>query len=179
MILIRHGQSAFNAAFSVTRIDPGIRDPGLTEEGWRQARAAAEGLRGRDLARLICSPYTRAIETASVIAAALSLPVTIEPLVRERFAFTCDIGCAPQELARRWPALDFDGLAHPWWHDADRHGPEESEDLLHDRCRRFRARAASWPDWRRVVVVTHWGFIRGLTGRAVTNCETVAFDPIA
>ena len=51
--------------------------------------------------------------------------------------------------------------------------------MLHHRCRLFREQVAAWPDWRLVAVVSHWGFIRGLTGRAVTNCEIVAFDPTA
>ncbi len=33
MLLIRHGQSEFNVVYSVTRQDPGIRDPKLTVEG--------------------------------------------------------------------------------------------------------------------------------------------------
>ena len=32
-------------------------------------------------------------------------------------------------------------------------------------------------DWRHVAVVTHWGFIRGLTGRQARNAELVPFDP--
>jgi hypothetical protein len=28
-------------------------------------------------------------------------------------------------------------------------------------------------------VVTHWGFIRGLTGHEVGNCAAVPFDPTA
>jgi broad specificity phosphatase PhoE len=31
MILLRHGQSEFNLHFSVTRRDPGIADPKLTQ----------------------------------------------------------------------------------------------------------------------------------------------------
>ena len=38
MILLRHGQSEFNAAFNATRVDPGIPDPRLTEEGKRQVQ---------------------------------------------------------------------------------------------------------------------------------------------
>jgi len=44
VILIRHGQSHFNVVFNETRVDPGIVDPGLTEEGERQAAAAAQAL---------------------------------------------------------------------------------------------------------------------------------------
>ena len=42
MILVRHGQSHFNLHFSATRVDPGIEDPELTDEGVRQAATAAE-----------------------------------------------------------------------------------------------------------------------------------------
>jgi len=43
MILLRHGQSEFNVVYNVTRVDPGIPDPRLTEEGRRQALVAADG----------------------------------------------------------------------------------------------------------------------------------------
>jgi hypothetical protein len=44
VILIRHGQTEFNGIFSVTRQDPGVRDPHLTDRGRRQARAVAQVL---------------------------------------------------------------------------------------------------------------------------------------
>jgi hypothetical protein len=31
-------------------------------------------------------------------------------------------------------------------------------------------------DWRHVLVVTHWGFIRGLTGHEVTNAAILSYD---
>ena len=40
MMLIRHGQSEFNAGFGASRIDPGIADPSLTPEGTRQTAPA-------------------------------------------------------------------------------------------------------------------------------------------
>ena len=129
MILIRHGQSYFNLHYGATRVDPGIPDPQLTEAGRQQALAALETLRPRAVKRLIASPYTRALETAHIIAGALGLPIAVEPLVRERAAFTCDIGTPPAELARRWPRLSFHHLEERWWG----HG-EESEASLHERC---------------------------------------------
>jgi broad specificity phosphatase PhoE len=177
MILVRHGQSEFNAAFSVSRIDPGIPDPKLTQEGRRQAAQAAEALRRTGVRRLISSPYIRALETATIIADALGLDVTIDPMVRERAAFHCDIGTAPEGLARRFPRFRFDHLENPWWHDHITIGAAETEEALAVRCTAFRAAAAALPDWSEVAVVTHWGFIRGLTGRPVTNCEIVRIDP--
>ncbi len=183
MYLIRHGQSEFNAAFSVTRIDPGIRDPVLTAEGIRQAAAAGDELRARrvrgesDVRRLICSPYTRAIQTATIIADTLDVPVTIDPIVRERAAFVCDIGASPRDLAERFPRFRFDHLDNPWWHDHVGTGVAEPEETLAERGAAFRAAMAREPDYPHIAVVTHWGFIRCLTGHPPANGEIVRLLP--
>lgn len=189
MILVRHGQSRFNVVFSVTRVDPGIRDPGLTDAGHGQAAQAAarlhgdgpDGLlprigRGR-LTRILASPYRRTLETAEILARRLGLPVTVEPMVRERNAYICDIGSAPAELIGRWPAFAFEAVPDHWWHGDQDQGASESEDSLLRRCARFRAHMAQQPDWATVVVVTHWGFIRGLTGHEAENGQILAYDP--
>jgi broad specificity phosphatase PhoE len=174
MILIRHGQSHFNVVFGVTREDPGFIDPGLTEDGVRQAEAAAEALARSDVRRILASPYTRTLHTAEVIAERLGLSVTIEPLVRERAYFMCDVGSPRSDLSARWPAFEFGDLPERWWPD-----PEETEAELMVRCRAFRDAMAESHDWPHVAVVSHWGFIRGLTGQAVENGTVVAFDPTA
>ncbi|MFZ5791415.1 MAG: histidine phosphatase family protein [Pseudomonadota bacterium] len=174
MILIRHGQSEFNQVYSRTRVDPGIPDPRLTEEGRRQAALAAEALAARKLKRILASPYTRALETAHIIADRLSLPVAVEPLVREHCRFNCDIGSLRSRLARAWPWLDFAHLDERWWHQR----LDESEAELAERSGRFRARMAEQADWSEVAVVTHWGFIRSLTGTEVTNGALLAYDPV-
>jgi broad specificity phosphatase PhoE len=177
MILIRHGQSEFNVVFNRERRDPGIRDAPLTDHGRLQAVEAAEQLRsemmqGRKIKRLLASPYTRAVQTALIIAEALDLPIEIDPLVREHAAYHCDIGTPASTLATLWPALSFGHLDETWWSSLD-----ESQAQLIDRCRQFHSRAAGWTDWSEIAVVSHWGFIRGLTGREVRNAELLAFDP--
>lgn len=177
MILIRHGQSEFNVVFNRERRDPGIRDAPLTAHGRTQALQAAGELRARiqqgtRIKRLLASPYTRAVQTAVIIAEALDLPVEIEPLIREHAAYHCDIGTPASALAETWPGLSFDHLPEVWWSSLD-----ESEAQLLDRCRQFHGRAAGWTDWSQIAVVSHWGFIRGLTGHEARNAELVAFDP--
>ena len=174
MILVRHGQSEFNVVFSVTRQDPGIVDPPLTEEGRRQIEAVAGELLAHDIRRLIASPYTRTLQSAEILAAALDRPVTIEPLVRERCWFSCDIGSPRSHLTERWPDFAFGDLEERWWPD-----PNETEDQLNARCQRFQDDMAGVEDWRHVLVVSHWGFIRGLTGEEVPNAAVVRFDPTA
>jgi broad specificity phosphatase PhoE len=172
MILVRHGQSHFNVHFAKTRVDPGIVDPQLTDEGERQAREAGERLVGCGVRRILASPYWRTLHTAEIIAEALGLPVTIEPTVRERFSFVCDIGSHRSALTQRWPSFSFGALPERWWPEA-----EESEEALALRCRGFRNAQLAAEDWDGLLVVSHWGFIRGLTGEAVGNGVGLRFDP--
>src|SRR3546814_15791276 len=84
MILVRHGESHFNVHFAQTRVDPGIIDPQLTEEGERQAREAGKRLAACGVRRIIASPYWRTLHTAEIIADTLGLPVPIAPPGPER-----------------------------------------------------------------------------------------------
>jgi broad specificity phosphatase PhoE len=172
MILLRHGQSEFNLHFTATRRDPGIRDPKLTALGQQQAEAAAQALAGEGITRIIASPFTRALQTAAPIARRLGLPVLVHPQVRERYAFTCDIGSPRTELALSWPQHDFSGIDEIWWP-----AEEEPADQVEDRAQLFRAEMASLPDWRHTLVVCHWGFIMAMTGRSMANGEWLRIDP--
>jgi len=173
MFLLRHGQSEFNVAFNATRVDPGIPDPRLTEEGRRQARAAAQILAAHPVERLLASPYTRALETAEIIGEQLGLAIEVEPLVREHCLFQCDIGSPRSALIQRWPALDFAQLEERWWPNLD-----ESEALLHERAESFRRAIGEEPRWLHIAIVSHWGFIRALTGQRVANGHLLRFDPL-
>jgi broad specificity phosphatase PhoE len=172
MILLRHGQSEFNLHFTKTRRDPGIPDPKLTPLGEEQAEAAAAALAGAGIARIIASPYTRALQTAAPIARALGLPVTVTPDVRERYAFSCDIGSPRAALAQAWPEHDFTAVAERWWPEA----PEPEADVV-ARAGRFRAAMAAHPEWAQTLVISHWGFILCMTGTSVMNGTWLRVDP--
>ena len=172
MILLRHGQSFFNKAFSTTRRDPGLPDPGLTDEGQAQARHAAEALSTLGVRRIIASPYTRALQTAASLARLLGLPVQVNPVVRERYAFSCDIGSPRAALSLAWPAHDFAHLDEVWWPAIE----EPAQSVL-ARAAAFRAEMAALPDWADTVVVSHWGFILSLTGESVGNGQWLRCDP--
>ena len=135
MILIRHGQTEFNRVYSETGRDPGIRDPQLTAVGRSQAAAVAQALAAMNPSRLIVSPYTRALETAEIIATDLGLPISL--------------------LQARWPDIAFDHLSDPWW-------PLREESV---------------EAWSRIAAVTHWGFIRAVTGLKVPNGAALRIDP--
>ena len=172
MILLRHGQSEFNLHFGATRRDPGIIDPRLTDLGHAQAREAAEQLRGQDIQRIIVSPYTRTLQTAQPVADMLGVPVVIDPIVRERYAFACDVGTPRPVLERDWPAHDFSAIDDIWWP-----GQEEPEESIIGRAARFRTDLAARHDWTNTLVISHWGFILSLTGQSVTNGQWLRCDP--
>ncbi len=174
MLLIRHGQSLFNKHFSATRVDPGIIDPELTDTGRNQINAAARELlaEGAQFKRLLSSPYWRALETAEILSSALKLPIEIETLVSERAFFVCDIGSPRSKLQERFPTIDFGTLEEVWWPY-----PDETDKQLLQRCHQFRLKSADRADWPDTLVVSHWGFIRGLTGQSVQNATLVRHDP--
>jgi len=183
MILLRHGQTVFNQHFGSSRVDPGVPDPPLTETGRAQAAAAAERLAAFPIARVVASPYVRAVETALIVAARLDAPVEIDADIRERAGYSCDIGSEPPDLADRWPHLDFSRLEPRWWaHGAGEtsaDGLDEPEHALNARVDRFRNRVAARPDWAETLVVCHWGPIRALIGRRIENGDFVRRDPRA
>jgi broad specificity phosphatase PhoE len=120
---------------------------------------------------LIASPYRRALQTAEIVATALDLPVSINPLVRERCVFSCDIGSNPGVLRDAYPHIDFSGLDDAWWGM-----PPESEDALSARCARFRSDHGDLLARRDVAIISHWGFIRAFTGEEVANAAIVHVD---
>ncbi len=172
MILLRHGQSEFNLRIAASRVDPDIEDPRLTEYGHVQAERAALRLASAPIARIIASPYTRALQTAEPIARLLGLRIEILPIVRERYGLACDIGTKRGRLAESWPAHDFSAIEEKWWPDA-----HESPAQVTGRAKLFRAQMAATPAWRETLVVSHWGFILCMTGQNINNGETIVCDP--
>ena len=173
MIFVRHGQSTSNAVFYRTGRDPGIVDPELTEVGRHQAEFAAWRLSRLGVRRIITSPYKRALQTAEIIAARTGALVIVDPLVGERAIMPWEIGSPRAEIERRFPGVVLDHLPEFWWPQ-----PEESESKLYKRCVEFCKKAAKMEGLQKTVIVTHWGFIRALTGAEVPNCTIVPFNAV-
>ncbi|MDP6804980.1 MAG: histidine phosphatase family protein [Rhodospirillales bacterium] len=171
---MRHTESLFNAAKSQTGDDPGIADPGLTARGAEQAREVAAFLSSAGVRRIVSSPYIRALETAAIVADTLGLAIAVDAGVGERAAFSCDVGTPSARLRECWPHLDLDHLDDVWWPPF-----EESETALAVRCEQFREALVEAGDWTGLLVISHWAFIRELTGHAVLNGTVLRLDPAA
>jgi probable phosphoglycerate mutase len=97
VLLIRHGQSTWNAA----RRWQGQADPPLTELGERQASEAGSRLGLFDL--VVASDLERARRTAEVIADELGIgPVELDPQLRENRAGEWE-GLTARQVERDWP----------------------------------------------------------------------------
>jgi phosphoserine phosphatase len=163
--LVRHGQSEANARLVIQ----GHRDFPLDEAGRRQARAAADWLKGKKISSIVCSPLSRAEETARIIAAATvaSRPEVDQDLIEidtGRFS-----GISLEEAKLRFPAeyAAFEGESWEGVPDAERAA------ALYERAMRvwtrLKARAESGDE--AIVAVSHGGFIQWLV-RATFGCRS-------
>jgi probable phosphoglycerate mutase len=79
IFLVRHGETAANAARVLQ-----TPDVPLSERGLVQAERLAARLAGEAIGAIVSSDYTRAVMTAERVRAATKAPLVLEPLLRER-----------------------------------------------------------------------------------------------
>lgn len=179
VILIRHGQSTFNAIHSVTGEDPMHVDARLTELGRRQVEDARARLSHLSPALVVMSPLTRAIETALGIFGDRDAEFLVTDLHREHLESSCDVGRAPRYLAEEFPHLDFAHLDEHWWHDGplnERGLPVEPHEMLVSRIGAFTQWLAAREE-KTIAVIGHGTFFFHLTGKKFQNCESVLWTP--
>lgn len=113
MLVIRHGQSEWNAAGRWQ----GRADPPLTDEGRRQAKVAAGALGAFDA--VVASPLLRAAETATIVAEHLGIgPVLTDTDLMERDAGEWQ-GLTRPQIQDGWPGFLDDGLRPPSYEPGD------------------------------------------------------------
>jgi broad specificity phosphatase PhoE len=180
IVLLRHGQSTFNAVWEATGADPGERDAPLTALGVEQVRQMAARVAELSPELVVTSPATRALQTTMLLleSAAWRPRLIVEALVRDRFAGdSCDYGRAPTDLAGAFPAFDFSGLTETWWHPS-----EDVPGAAIESREAFAARVAKLSAWltqrpeRTVLVVGHEGTFRYLAGVRLANAELMEWD---
>ena len=172
VILLRHGQTDWDLVNAHGW--PGAANDlaPLTPSGVRQAVAAVDALSGRSVERVLTSPMTRAMQTASVVGARLGVPLQVELDLRE--------WCPDQTY--RWTtsgevlAAYDDFLAH----DGER---PDDHTLQWERLREVRSRALAvltpyLPTPDTVVAVCHEVVIHALTGDQQTPLGTTRALPV-
>lgn len=173
--LVRHAQSEANAGIPGAPIDCE-----LTPLGRRQAEATGEWLTRARLNLILCSPYIRALETASAIHRATGAPLEAFPPIHEHHI---------EPFPGTWPLLGRDALRARFPHlvvpddfaDAGWHHPPETDDVTLARMGRaldaVRARFAGDRDRdeRRICLVSH-GSPTGKTIMAFQGVTSIVAD---
>jgi len=168
LLLVRHAESVWNAEGRWQ----GQADPALSPRGRQQARALAARLAGEAVEVVVASDLARAAETAQIAASALGLVARLDPRLREHDVGAWS-GLTHAEIAARWP----EDYARFRAGDAElRPGGGESRHTLAARVARAAAEIAVEHRGRRVVVVSHAGWIRALVpGLVLGNAELWRF----
>ena len=116
---------------------------GLSEAGRQQSARVADLLEAQDIAAIISSPYTRAIQTVQPLADRLGMTIAIDPDLRER-------------LLSSGPVDDFMASFEATWRDFDlAHPGGESSAAAQARVSRAIRRIAALGDDRDVVIAGH------------------------
>jgi len=160
ILLVRHGQSEWNADGRWQ----GQADPALTEQGIRQADAAAASLGSVDA--IVASTLERAHHTAQVIANRLGIePVITMAELMERHAGEWQ-GLTRVEIEERYPGFLDVGKRPPGW---------ESDVVLVTRVLvSLDAIAAVVGPDADVVAITHGGVIMALSEHLGGSRERIA-----
>lgn len=158
IILIRHGETAFNAA---RVMQP--PDTPLSERGRRQAEAVARRFSAAGIGAIVSSDLARAVATAQAIAEVCGLTIRFSPLLQER-----NFG----DLR----GLPYDGLGYDPISMAEAPPGGESMAMLHDRADRALdfLREVSAGLESDLLVVSHGYFIRTLLARRVEMPDAMA-----
>ncbi|MBR6950717.1 MAG: histidine phosphatase family protein [Oscillospiraceae bacterium] len=174
VFFIRHGQTVWNLEHRIA----GVTDVALTEDGRRQARAAAEELirSGVHIDEIWSSPLTRAMDTAEIISRATGIPWRIDRRLKEQ-----DFGCWEGQSSRE------EGFLSEKQQFARRCGGGES--MLHVAQRVYNLLDAlrEEPDRTRLLVAHNgiarvvYTYFREMTNEeyarwSLPNCRPIRFD---
>ena len=201
-----------------------FRDSPLSPAGERQARRLAARLGGeafggdeppadeerealRDVGLVVCSPLTRACQTAELALLprlGRGVPAVALPLASERLYLVSDLGRPSSEMTRSFPWIDFGPCADregegdgpsSWWYvhpDGEEYaewrptGEGQTYACWGEPEEPFARRMEALHDWlgarpeRTIALVCHWGVLDWLTGEDFANCEmrVVGFDQL-
>ncbi|MFA5863059.1 MAG: histidine phosphatase family protein [Phycisphaerae bacterium] len=151
LFAVRHGETEWNLVGK----QQGHLDSPLTESGFQQARALAEGLAGRGIEVLYSSDLGRAMQTAHIIGERLGLPVNADERLRERHLGIMQ-GMTKLEFREKYPQewMAFDSG------DPDYELPGgESAKHRYERCVACGVKLASRHSGQHVLIVAHGGVL--------------------
>ena len=169
--LLRHGETDWNKEGRIQ----GHTDIPLNQKGRMQITQTAKGLAGicSNIELVICSPLSRAHESAEIAADNLHYPIdriVVEPMLIER-CFGEAEGMTAKERARRYPNYQYSDTGYRF------PGIEEYEDLMKRANSILQKIVDTYNDKQNILVVSH-GAILAAVITAVTDGKIPFFSDL-
>ncbi|MDO5438604.1 MAG: histidine phosphatase family protein [Erysipelotrichaceae bacterium] len=166
---VRHGKTDYSKRNTGIYQGFGVNLAPLSEKGIQQISEAAKDpcLQGADL--ILCSPYTRAVQSAAILSQKLGADIVVETDLHEWVADT-DYNVVSDE--------EEDIAYEAYLNSSGRHSSEadhwEETETLRKRILNVLRKYESYP---KVVVVGHETMIRAVTGCGHIKCGTIIEYP--
>lgn len=160
--LIRHGEPDYEAVSKIGFYGFGRSFAPLSERGLRQAEEAASDDRLLEADIIICSPYTRALQTAAIISRKINKEIVVEPELHEWLVDKTNSITSKEQVAKYGKEFqEFKGV-YP-----------EGQDMKWESLASLRARirrvADKYADYDKIIIVGH-----GMAFRVLKYIENIA-----
>lgn len=160
--LIRHGEPDYDAVAKIGFYGFGRSFAPLSERGVAQAERAAEDTRLMDADLIICSPYTRALQTAAIISRKTNKKIVVEPELHEWLIDKTNSITSSDEVALLGKEFQECRGIYP-------EGQEMKWESLASMRARMKRVAEKYADYNKVIIVGH-----GMAFRTLKYIENIA-----
>ena len=160
--LIRHGEPDYESVSKLGFYGFGRSFAPLSEVGKKQAEVAAKDERLKDADLIICSPYTRALQTAAIISREINKEIIVEPELHEWIVDNTNSITSSEEVAMLGKEFqEYKGV-----YPVGREMRWETLSSLRSRIKRV---AEKYADYNKVIIVGH-----GMAFRVLKYIENIA-----
>ena len=160
--LIRHGEPDYESVSKLGFYGFGRSFAPLSEVGLKQAEETAKDDRLKDADLIICSPYTRALQTAAIISREIDKEIVVEPELHEWIVDKTNSITSSEEVAMLGKEFQEYRGVYP-----------ESKEMRWETLSSLRSRikhvADKYADYDKVIIVGH-----GMAFRVLKYIENIA-----
>ena len=160
--LVRHGEPDYDAVTEIGFYGFGRSFAPLSECGVAQAEKTAEDVRLLDADLIICSPYTRALQTAAIISRKTNKRIVVEPELHEWLIDKTNSITSSEEVAMLGKEFQECKGVYP-------EGCETKWESLASLRARMKRVAEKYADYNKVIIVGH-----GMAFRTLKYIENIA-----
>ena len=160
--LIRHGEPDYESVSKLGFYGFGRSFAPLSERGLKQAEETAKDVRLLDVDLIICSPYTRALQTAAIISRKIDKEIVVEPELHEWIVDKTNSITSSEEVEMLGKEFQECKGVYP-------DGQEMRWETVSSLKKRIKRVADKYADYDKVIVVGH-----GMAFRVLKYIENIA-----